>query len=189
MPSLVITPKQLEALCVALSLTSTGLAAFQRKETWLIAILASCLNGYLYWSKAIFGHFLLDMYYILTSLIGWIYWTKKPKQPRTLKISTLSFIMLGIGVGAFIISPILQHVKSNSPFWDAVSTLSALVAQLLLSQQVLQNWFFWIIHDLSHLIVCYHVGLPLQCIKIFIYVVMGLYGWFYWKKNTSIASA
>jgi nicotinamide mononucleotide transporter len=183
MPPLTITPKQLEALCVILSLTSTGLAALKRRETWLLTLLASFLNGYLYWRKAIFGHFFLDIYYIATALAGWIYWSKQPKKTTTLKKNTLYFTISGGGISALILSRMLVEFKGNAPLWDAISTISAMIAQVLLSQQILENWIFWIIHDLAHLVVCYQIGLYLQCAKILIYILIGGYGWHFWKKQ------
>lgn len=63
------------AACLAYAV-SVWLAARNNVHTWWIGIIGSILYGWVFWSVQLYADVTLQLFFIVTSITGWIHWLK-----------------------------------------------------------------------------------------------------------------
>ena len=63
------------AACLAYAV-SVWLAARNNVHTWWIGIIGSILYGWVFWSVQLYADVTLQLFFIATSITGWIHWLK-----------------------------------------------------------------------------------------------------------------
>lgn len=63
------------AACLAYAV-SVWLAARNNVHTWWIGIIGSMLYGWVFWSVQLYADVTLQLFFIATSITGWIHWLK-----------------------------------------------------------------------------------------------------------------
>ncbi len=174
--------------------TITGIigVALQSKEkiwSWPILIISVSVSAYIFFHSRLYSDFVLHLIYIILNFYGWYYWTRNtscPITPTTImtpyEISISTFITI---LGTFFLGFFMSHwTDADLPYFDAFTTSGSLVAQYLLAQKRLQNWWFWIGVDLVAIPVYLYKKLFIISFLFFVYLLLSCYGYFSWKKAT-----
>ena len=68
------------------SLVSTYFFIRLNNKAWIVGLIATCVNGGLYWYKAIYADMGLELFYFFMMIYGWYKWqatgNNKYKQPN-----------------------------------------------------------------------------------------------------------
>jgi nicotinamide mononucleotide transporter len=180
----------LDPIATLCSLTAAWYASSNARVTWLWSLIAAILNFNLYQQAGVYGHALLDLWYIATSLLGWSLW----KQQSIKKLSSIERILLMIAliVSSCVTYVFLKQASSQAAAWDSISFVTGIAAQLCMLFQRIDSWWLWILHDSMNFAVAYQVGLPFQVLKQFFYLLIAIRGYYHWiqytKKEISIPS-
>jgi len=167
-------------------------------KAWLVGIIATLLNGWLYYQKGIYGDMILESLYFLSMGYGWYKWRKK----ETLNINNAGFVSgslrplqwvsLGL-IFCFIFTGIhylLQtFTHSTVALLDAATTSLSLMAQWLMCHKIIVTWILWFITDALYAAMYLHKNLPFHSILMMVYTVMAIVGYLTWirryKKSVS----
>lgn len=105
------------------------------------------------WEQRFYGEIAENAFYMATTVGGIIIWLKKydaaKAQVRVEKLGLkgwvvwLSVFMIGTAAVSFILS----KTDDTQPFLDAITTVPAFIAQILLMTRYREQWIFWIIVD------------------------------------------
>lgn len=106
-----------------------------------------------------YGEVMLNaLYYIPMNVIGWIAWTRHmnedtcevSKQKMSGKASFITYTLTAIGI--VIYGYILKRMGGNLPYIDSMSTVVAIVAQVLSTKRLTEQWILWIVVNIVSVI-------------------------------------
>ena len=109
-----------------------------------------------------------NLFYFITQTYGiyaWykIYRIKQENQSAEVKAKKLNIIgwlitMGGLAAGVTVLTIILHHTNDPLPFLDAISTIPAFIAQVLMCLGYREQWLHWLIIDVASVIMFVMVG-------------------------------
>lgn len=125
------------------------LATLNSTHTWWTGIVGCLLFGWVFLETQLYADTTLQMFFIVTSAIGWWNWSKgaggatlpvrrTPLRTFAACLLTASAIALGYGW--------LLHAFTNaySPFADAAVLALSVLAQLLMMGRRYESWWCWL---------------------------------------------
>ena len=178
----------LDLLGAIASLSSTLLFISVNRLAWVITILATLLNGYLYFQKGIYAEMTLEVAYFASAFYGWFAW-KMPKKQNHSEITTLSSILqwLTLIVSWSVLYSLLWYVLSHYTntsvaSLDATTTALSLMAQWLMCRKVIVTWALWFITDLIYVYLYFIKALPFHASLALIYTGLAITGYLRWRK-------
>lgn len=145
----------------------------------------------------LYGEIGENVFYVITMIIGMVIWAKNYKKAENdtdkveIKAKELTtknnLIMWGIMiVGTIILTIILNNTNDPVPFFDAVTTIPAFVAQILLMLGYREQWVGWIIEDISSVIMFVIIGNWVMVAQYVFWTINCVYGWIKWSKSANV---
>lgn len=145
----------------------------------------------------LYGEIGENIFYVITMIIGMVIWAKNYKKAENdtdkveIKAKELTtknnLIMWGIMiVGTIILTIILNNTNDPVPFFDAVTTIPAFVAQILLMLGYREQWVGWIIEDISSVIMFVIIGNWVMVAQYIFWTINCVYGWIKWSKSANV---
>ena len=133
---------------------------------------------------------IINVYFVLMSIYGWYYWSRKKDEVVINNISRLEkkeyiqLIFLALGSLLFIYFIYYQFDKWNSwtAYVDTVTTAIFFVAMWLMAKRKVESWIFWIIGDIITVPLYFYKGLTISSIQYLIFTVLAILGYLSWKK-------
>ncbi len=177
----------LDPVGAGLSLICTYYFTAARRIAWPIGMAAIALNSILYWQKGIYGSVMLEGVYFLSMIYGLFTWSSSRKTLTFQDIRFLNFGQIGkltllAVAGTFVLSFILQKSGSDIPYWDALTTTLALIAQGLLCLKYIHCWILWFIVDAMMAIMQLYKGIPFHSAIHWMYLIFAVMGYLRWHK-------
>ena len=174
----------LQWLAFAFSVLYVIFAAKEKIICWLFGLIGVSLLFFIYVQARLYSDALLQLFYIVMSIYGWITWSDVSK--KALKISTLSskshVWLIAIGVlGTLILGLFFSGLGAAVPYIDAFTSSFAVIATYLVAQKKLENWIYWIIIDAICVFVYYIRDLPLISLLFALYTILAFVGLKSWK--------
>ncbi len=160
-------------------------------------IVSVTLSIYSLFTSGLYAESLLNLYYLVMSIYGWWYWSRKKELPPV-KIShttksewfITSAIVLGGGLVLYII--LVAFTPSTVPAWDAWVSSTAWAGMWLLARRKIENWILLNISNAFAIPLLFHKDLPLfGALTIFLFIVacIGYIDWIRKFKTEREASA
>lgn len=144
----------------------------------------------------LYGELWENAFYFVTMLYGIYVWAKryklgddsKPAEIKAKKLEvrgiTLSLAILIIGTAVMTI--ILRHTNDPVPFFDAITTVPAFMAQILLTFGYREQWVGWLIEDVTSVIMFIIIGNWVMVAQYVFWTINCVYGWIKWSKASRI---
>lgn len=177
----------LELLAFVLSVLYVVLAARQNIWCWPCAFLGTGIFVYLFWEVTLVFQMLLNFYYIIMAVVGFLSW-KEVKDKPTLAITRLDprVHILLIVVGCFVTWSLVkagEHWFSGDWVWlDAGTAVFSIIATIMTARKKIDNWIYWLVINPATAYLMFQSGLYLTCILMFLYTAMSIYGFVNWRK-------
>lgn len=136
----------------------------------------------------LYGELTENIFYVITTTIALFLWiknyNKEEKEVIARKLSKQAWILC---CSIFIISTILLYIillKTNDPrpFLDAISTVPAFIAQILLMLRYREQWIMWFIVDVATLILWISIGNIFMIMQYIFWIINCIYGYINWSK-------
>lgn len=164
------------------------LAAKENILNWPISIVSIVISAVLYFESHLFGDFALQFYFLFTAFYGWWFWfaKKKEKEKPIVSIETRHWVIVIIVVVllTLILGYLLaKYTPSNVPYEDGFCTAVSLVAQIMLTRKILENWILWILVDICYVPLLIYKNLNIYALLYAILVVIAVKGYIDWKKT------
>lgn len=162
------------------------MARYNIRFNFIAGIVSTLLYIYVFYSYGLFAESMLNVYYLLISIGGLLYWqsnehvishwTNKEKQ------ITASIMLAGTLLLFFILK---QYTGSTVPFFDAIVSAVAWAGSWLLMRRKLENWLVLNVSNVMALPLLWYKGLSLTALLTLIYIYVAIQGYFAWKKEIS----
>ena len=118
----------------------------------LITYVILCIEQRLY------GEIAENIFYFITMIYGLYLWMKNYNydeaivETRSLNAGQKVWVFIGTLIGVFVLSNILYITDDTQPFMDAITTVPAFVAQVLMITRYRDSWYYWLSIDLGSIV-------------------------------------
>lgn len=156
-------------------------------------IISISLFIFILFEATLYGESILNIYYLVMSIYGWWYWTKKkdrPPVPVSYTNTKEKWIVAGIVVVATItfwtVLPIVAKAfrfpQSDVPLWDAWVTATAWAGMWLLAKRKVENWVLLNISNAFNVPLLFHKHLPASALLTVFLFIIAVLGYIKWKR-------
>lgn len=145
------------------------------------------ITVYVLYDAGLYAELLLNLYYLVMSIYGWLYWLKRnDEQPLkatysgqrdwwvTVTIVATSFPMLYYAL--------LYFTDSTVPLWDAWVSATAWAGMWLLAKRKIENWILLNISNAFAIPLLAHKGLLLYAALTLFLFVVAIFGYVGWRR-------
>lgn len=152
---------------------------------WPVGIILPLFYIAISWEASFIGNIAVNIYYFITSIIGWILWLRRRGgEERPITHIPRQYVLgaLGAGIGLFLVWAYFLQGHSVAPLMDALSTSASFVGMVLLGRKYLEQWFCWMIANVAG---AYVFAISGDWISVFVFVVnlgMSFAGYMHWRK-------
>jgi len=177
-----------EYIAVLSGIVYVLLATKESPWAWPFSFISTFIYTILFWDSALVSSSLLNMYYMVMAVYGFMLW-KKDKQGECLSIARWSlkthllFIALGV-TGTLLLGYMSEnYLEAHFAYHDAFVMVFSGIATWMMAQKVLENWFYWMITDTIAGLLYYRSGYAMTVILFLLYVILALYGYLHWRTS------
>ena len=130
----------------------------------------------------LYGEIAENAFYFVTMLIGLSHWLdnynedKVSVETRKLNAAQKMWIAIGTLFVTLIMFNILLLTDDTQPFMDAITTIPAFVAQILMILRYRDSWFYWFIIDVGSIIMWGIAGDWCMVVQFIFWTVNCIYG-------------
>ena len=184
-----ITSHPLELTTVVISLLWLWLEYRASIWLWPVGILLPLLWIPICWQSKLYGMLAINVYYLITSIIGWIAWLRKRGDDvEELPITDIprGGILLSVSLGA-VGYILLLLLKPYIPEWqlpwaDALTTIASVIGMIWMAKKWRQHWLCWIIANAAGFIALYSAGDYLSSFVYAVNFVTAFFGFRKWSR-------
>lgn len=164
---------------------SVVLAAKNHVYTWWTGIIGCLLFAALFYQVNLYADVTLMIFFITTSLYGWMYWGHTKEQNPVRKTSPRSFIIFFLGaILASLLYGWILHLTTAAyaPFIDSAILMFSVLAQFLLMKRRVETWICWLVVNTIAVPLYTSRELYLTAVVYAIFWCNTWYGLYKWQK-------
>lgn len=178
----------LEIAANAVMTVSIILSGRNNVHSWWLGVIGCSLFAALFYSTRLYADVTLQVFFIVTCLIGWWRWLRGASgtplpithaRPRALVWMCLVGLAATAGYGLLL----QAYTNAYAPFIDSAVLMFSVIAQLLLMGRRLQTWQFWLFVNTIAVPLYASRGLYLTAVLYGVYWINALASWFFWRRK------
>ena len=166
---------------------------FAKKGNILVyptGIISTAIYIYITFVVGYIGDFIINIYYTLMSIYGWILWSNLT-QDSQLKIewSTAKDWLWTTGIFIFTMLFVVgiyiyfDKFEDWTNYFDVLTTGLAFGSMWLMAKKKVENWIGWIITDIISVPLYFVKGLGFTGIQFVIFLILAVQGYYLWKNS------
>ncbi|WP_426474487.1 nicotinamide riboside transporter PnuC [Chryseobacterium balustinum] len=176
-----------EWLGVFFSVFQVLLARKNNSNNYLFGIAGISLTLYVMIQSKLYAEFTLNLYYLVMSIYGWLYWKfGKRKSETTISETTKNekLITVGIVIGTFSIFYffLTNFTDSDVPILDSLVSAFAWAGMWLMARRKIENWILLNISNIIAIPLLIHKGLYLYAVLTAFLFIVAISGYLEWRK-------
>lgn len=164
-------------------------AALGKKWNWPLGLVGVVMYGMHAWFIwGLYADALLQIFYFGTGVIGWYWWYRGGDNKSAAKVGDLDTtakgaILLLIALSTGLLGDYLaKSTDSVVPYLDSFTTVTCLIAQILLMLRNRFTWVLWVIADVVYVYMFYVKGLNILAVEYFLFTLNAAFGYWMWTK-------
>lgn len=171
---------------------SIVLAGRNNIHSWWLGIVGCALFAALFYSVNLYADVALQLFFIVTCVIGWLQWLRgasgAPLPITSVRARTLGW-MSAIGLIATAGYGLMLQAWTNAyaPFIDSAVLMFSVIAQLLLMGRRIDTWPFWLLVNTISVPLYASRGLHLTAVLYAGYWINALASWWFWRRQMRAA--
>lgn len=179
-----------------------------KKNIWLYptGIISTVIYVYILFNFGLLGDCLINVYYTVMSVYGWILWSKNSDdhihvdvQKATKRDWLYSVILFVVSMmlvtTVYYYKPFIDNNFSSDGIrfglyhldwgnWlDVVTTSVFLIGMWLMARRRLESWYFWILGDLICVPMMLYKELGITSVQYLVFTFMAIKGYIAWNKS------
>lgn len=171
---------------------------FANPKLWIANIIMPVIMFWVYLSRGLYADFVMNIYYFLITVYGFIVWTRKSrgakgtdgnvKKGSVIGITHIPVKWLLVALAAFLLiyagiaSWLIFCTDSNVPYLDAFTTSLSIVAMWMLAHKYIEQWLAWILVDAVTVYLYLYKDIPFSALRYAAYTVIAFFGYAKWKR-------
>jgi len=187
----------IETVAVITGLLAAWYARLNDKVTWVYSLISVILFTYLFYSVGLVGSVLLQLYFIIVSIVGLWTWRDSSYNGHHIKWSNKYAIALSFYVsimGAIVFGYLLSNSTYLTeifgivqyPYLDSFIWWGSMMAVVLLAYRRIESWILWIVVDIVAIYVYLMVDMYIVVIQYIILLINAIWGLYQWNKQKNI---
>ncbi|MEF9476914.1 nicotinamide riboside transporter PnuC [Chryseobacterium sp. 1B4] len=178
-----------------------------KKNIWVYptGIISTLIYVYILFNFGLLGDCLINVYYTIMSIYGWILWAKNSEDHIHVDVtwatrkewfyaSVLFILSLALVTLIYYYKPYIDNQFSMegtslglyhldwANWMDVFTTSIFLVGMWFMAKQRIESWIFWIIGDLICIPMMIFKGLGITSVQYLVFTIMAISGYVNWKK-------
>lgn len=129
------------------------LCAERKMSFWIFAWIQLITYLILALDQKLYGEVGENIFYAITMIYGMFVWNKykvgDKVKSRSLSKNYFELINIACVVGILLLWYILKRTNDSQPFMDSISTIPAIIAQILMIIAYKEQWYFWLVIDIA----------------------------------------
>lgn len=177
-----------EWLGVFFSVFQVLLARKNNSNNYLFGIAGISLTLYVMIQSKLYAEFTLNLYYLVMSIYGWLYWKfGKQRSETTISETTNNekLITAGIVIGTFSLFYffLTNFTDSDVPILDSLVSAFAWAGMWLMARRKIENWILLNISNIIAIPLLIHKGLYLYAVLTAFLFIVAISGYLEWRKS------
>lgn len=167
---------------------------YSKKENILVyptGLIATVITVYLLFKAEYYGDMMMNFYYSVMSVYGWINWARKKDGKPVVPITRTNTKEKLIGVGLFLLTmgvtfgvyKAFGREIEIANYIDIFTSGVFFTAMWYMAIKKLENWTLWIFADLITVPLYAYRGLGMLALQYVIFTIMAIQGYLVWKKH------
>ncbi|GAA0314310.1 nicotinamide riboside transporter PnuC [Psychrobacter aestuarii] len=198
----------LELIGVVFGVASVLLAKRTSVLAFPIGLVSTAIFVYLLWEWQLFGDMLINAYYSVMSIYGWINWSqhKNTREADAVTIEHVSrkdiplMALLSTVTVAFVALIYYFRPVINNDFnfagavlgldlftWvdytDMLTTALFLMAMVLMAQRKIEHWLLWIVADAISVPLYFYKGLSFTALQYVAFTLIAMWAYYEWQRR------
>lgn len=180
-------------ICGILGICSVVLCSQGNILTFAFGFAQILTYSYICYTEHLYGALAINAYYFVTQIYGIVVWRRRihsdkvlteSVQTRKLSARLLSIIVVVMVVGSALVGWLLASFTDDSqPYLDALTTIPALVAQVLMILAYREQWFFWLLIDIIYVVIWARAGDYCLLAQHVFWCINCVYGYINWSRT------
>ena len=180
----------LEVFAVFTSYSCTYLCVVERRWNYPLGAVSSVAYALLFFQTHLYASAILNLYLVPTLVYGWIRWRpdadKRPVTHVQLRWLPIYLGVSGLGwLGAAWLSGAAGGAMALT---DGLILAGSILAQFLLDNKKLENWYVWFVVDVVSIWEYARTGLSLVAFQYVFFLLNTIYGFIIWQRSMNAES-
>lgn len=163
------------------------LARKNNSNNYLFGVAGILLTLYVMIQSKLYAEFTLNLYYLVMSIYGWLYWKFGKRKSETSISETTNnekLITAGIVIGTFSIFYffLTNFTDSDVPILDSLVSAFAWAGMWLMARRKIENWILLNISNIIAIPLLIHKGLYLYAVLTAFLFIVAISGYLEWRK-------
>ncbi len=179
----------LEFIAVIFGLISVLFARVNNILVYPTGIISTLIFIYLLFQWSLIGDFIINIYYTIMSIYGWILWAKRKNDTLEYPIDIMNTVDIKKSIILFTLTTLFVIIvyiyfdkfTSWTAYVDTFTTGLFFVGMWLMAQRKIENWIVWIIADLISIPLYFHKGYTLTSLQYLVFTIIAYFGYREWK--------
>ena len=152
--------------------------------TWPVGFVNIGCFMLIFWQQKLYGDFVVQIIFLVTGILGWIYWnTKATKVPEYLNKRDLIVWLISTLICIPLVAYYLKNYTDCSyPLAEASILIISIAGQCLTALRKIENWYWWLLVDLIMIMVYAKKELYPTAAYAAIVFIIGVFGLLEWRK-------
>ena len=163
------------------------LAARNSFHTWWVGIVGCVLFGWVFFSTQLYADVTLQIFFVVTSVIGWRNWVPGNAGAilpvrRTRPMALTGMLLAGAGVAAGYGWLLHRFTNAFAPLLDSVVLAFSVLGQLLLVRRRYESWWCWLLVNSIAVPLYFTRGLTVTAILYAAFWINAMVALIHWRK-------
>ena len=178
-----------EAIGAALGLAYLLLAVRCNLLCWLCAFMSIVIYLVLFARAALYMQSLLQVFYLVMAVVGFIDWKKGRTQATGVLIRTWTLQQHALAAAAVAVATVVNgwllatQTEAAAPYLDSFVTWGSVVTTWMVARRVLENWLYWIVVDALAAYLYFSQGLLVTTVLFVVYLGIVVRGYVVWHRE------
>ena len=198
----------LELIGVVFGVASVLLAKRTSVLAFPIGLISTAIFVYLLWEWQLFGDMLINAYYSVMSIYGWINWSqhKNAQDADSVYIehvsrkdvplmALLSSVTVAFVALIYYFRPVINndfsfdgavlglHLFTWVDYTDMLTTALFLMAMVLMAQRKIEHWLLWIVADAISVPLYLYKGLSFTALQYVAFTLIAIWAYYEWQRR------
>ncbi|MBX7095280.1 MAG: nicotinamide riboside transporter PnuC [Flavobacteriales bacterium] len=186
----------LEILGTLTGLLAVFFAARSNIITWPIGIVNVICFFFMFYTVQLYSDMLLQVYYFVVSIYGWIAWQKKGDhslEVQWMKKGTQFLIPILVLIFSVLLGYLIAHIHeyfpkafpkpADYPYIDTAIAVMSVIATYLQARKKIESWIIWIVTDTLCTLLYWVKGIHLFSMEYLVFTILAVFGFLSWQKE------
>jgi len=159
---------------------------------WFFAFVSTALFIYLFHSVALLSESVLNIYYLLMAVYGWMQWRKKDAGESKIQCWPAK-VHWSILISCLVLTPVVGYIMSSLgasfPYLDAFVAILSVFATVMVAKKVFENWYYWLLVDTLSIYLFWQKQLYFVAALYVVYIALIFVGIKIWKQRLDTQSS